>query len=87
MDDFKPRQSDELEFFAQETVYLIKKIDDDWYLGEVVSGEQGLVPSTLLGMQRFSALLCRKFSASTSHACTPRLCVSPCLADFTYQHA
>lgn len=50
MEDFKPRQHDELEFFAHETVYLLRRLDDDWFVGEVVSGETGLVPANRLGM-------------------------------------
>lgn len=45
---------DELEFFRDERIYLVCKVDDDWYEGEVLSGERGLVPANLLRM--FSAL-------------------------------
>jgi hypothetical protein len=44
---------DELEFFRDERIYLVRKVDDNWYEGEVVSGERGLVPANLLRMCDF----------------------------------
>jgi hypothetical protein len=49
---------DELEFFRDERIYLVRKVDDDWYEGEVVSGERGLVPANLLGMCDFRGQGC-----------------------------
>lgn len=31
-------------------MYLLRRVDNDWFLGEVVSGETGLVPANRLGM-------------------------------------
>ena len=59
--DYKAQRSDELTLFRGDTVLLLYKDSEAWWMGELPDGQQGFFPSsyvTMAGGCRVMSLLC-----------------------------